>query len=50
MTGFQEIINDPSCRGQAVLFTVPHIGDVGTNPKGKQRDKAIVGLYVYRLE
>ena len=32
MTGYQEIISDPSYRGQAVLFTVPHIGNVGINP------------------
>ena len=31
MTGYQEIISDPSYRGQAVLFTVPHIGNVGIN-------------------
>ena len=31
MTGYQEIITDPSYRGQAVVFTVPHIGNVGIN-------------------
>lgn len=31
MTGYQEIISDPSYRGQGVLFTVPHIGNVGIN-------------------
>ncbi|MFZ2487976.1 MAG: glutamine-hydrolyzing carbamoyl-phosphate synthase small subunit [Anaerolineae bacterium] len=31
MTGYQEIITDPSYRGQGVLFTVPHIGNVGIN-------------------
>ena len=31
MTGYQEILTDPSYRGQAVLFTVPHIGNVGIN-------------------
>jgi carbamoyl-phosphate synthase small subunit len=31
MTGYQEIITDPSYRGQAVLFTVSHIGNVGIN-------------------
>ena len=25
MTGYQEILTDPSYRGQSVLFTVPHI-------------------------
>jgi carbamoyl-phosphate synthase small subunit len=31
MTGYQEILSDPSYRGQGVLFTVPHIGNVGIN-------------------
>ncbi|GAB4486316.1 MAG: glutamine-hydrolyzing carbamoyl-phosphate synthase small subunit [Anaerolineales bacterium] len=31
MTGYQEIITDPSYRGQGVLFTVSHIGNVGIN-------------------
>jgi carbamoyl-phosphate synthase small subunit len=31
MTGYQEILTDPSYRGQAVLFTFSHIGNVGIN-------------------
>jgi carbamoyl-phosphate synthase small subunit len=31
MTGYQEILTDPSYRGQGVLFTVSHIGNVGIN-------------------
>ncbi len=31
MTGYQEIITDPSYRGQGVLFTTAHIGNVGIN-------------------
>jgi len=31
MTGYQEIITDPSYRGQGVLFTASHIGNVGIN-------------------
>ncbi len=31
MTGYQEILTDPSYRGQGVLFTVPHIGNIGIN-------------------
>ena len=31
MTGYQEIITDPSYHGQAVLFTVSHLGNVGIN-------------------
>src|ERR1700730_15826995 len=31
MTGYQEILTDPSYAGQIVAFTFPHIGIVGTN-------------------
>jgi carbamoyl-phosphate synthase small subunit len=31
MTGYQEIVTDPSYAGQIITFTFPHIGNVGTN-------------------
>jgi len=31
MTGYQEILTDPSYAGQILTFTFPHIGNVGTN-------------------
>ena len=31
MTGYQEILTDPSYMAQIVAFTFPHIGNVGTN-------------------
>ena len=31
MTGYQEILTDPSYAGQIITFTFPHIGNVGTN-------------------
>src|SRR5690349_10586266 len=31
LTGYQEILTDPSYAGQIVTFTFPHIGNVGTN-------------------
>lgn len=31
MTGYQEILTDPSYTGQIITFTFPHIGNVGTN-------------------
>jgi carbamoyl-phosphate synthase small subunit len=31
MTGYQEILSDPSYAGQIICFTFPHIGIVGTN-------------------
>jgi carbamoyl-phosphate synthase small subunit len=33
MTGYQEIMTDPSYAGQVVTFTFPHIGNVGVNPQ-----------------
>ena len=32
MTGYQEILTDPSYAEQVVLFTFPHVGNVGANP------------------
>lgn len=32
ITGYQEILTDPSYAGQIVVFTFPHIGNTGTNP------------------
>src|SRR6187401_3565152 len=31
MTGYQEILSDPSYAAQIICFTFPHIGNVGTN-------------------
>ena len=33
MTGYQEVMTDPSYAGQIVAFTFPHIGNVGANPE-----------------
>ncbi len=33
MTGYQEIMTDPSYAGQIITFTFPHVGNVGTNPE-----------------
>jgi len=33
MTGYQEVLTDPSYAGQVITFTFPHIGNVGTNPE-----------------
>lgn len=33
MTGYQEILTDPSYAEQVVMFTFPHIGNVGANPE-----------------
>jgi carbamoyl-phosphate synthase small subunit len=33
ITGYQEILTDPSYAGQIITFTFPHVGNVGTNPE-----------------
>jgi carbamoyl-phosphate synthase small subunit len=38
MTGYQEIMTDPSFAGQIINFTFPHIGNVGTNPDDVECD------------
>ena len=39
LTGYQEIISDPSYAGQIINFTFPHIGNVGTNNEDFESDK-----------
>ena len=33
ISGYQEILTDPSYAGQIVVLTYPHIGNYGTNPQ-----------------
>jgi carbamoyl-phosphate synthase small subunit len=46
MTGYQEIISDPSYAEQIITFTFPHIGNTGTNKddneSGKPRVKGVI--------
>jgi len=47
ITGYQEILTDPSYAGQIITFTFPHIGNVGTNPEDfETRTPAARGLIV----
>ncbi|MEZ5656183.1 MAG: glutamine-hydrolyzing carbamoyl-phosphate synthase small subunit [Sphingobium sp.] len=47
ITGYQEIMTDPSYAGQIVTFTFPHIGNVGTNAEDVEREKpAALGCIV----
>ena len=39
ITGYQEIISDPSYAEQIINFTFPHIGNVGTNQEDHESDK-----------
>ena len=47
MTGYQEIMTDPSYAGQIINFTFPHIGNIGTNPVDIETDvPACLGMIV----
>ncbi len=39
MTGYQEVMTDPSYAGQIITFTFPHIGNVGTNDEDIEADE-----------
>jgi carbamoyl-phosphate synthase small subunit len=47
MTGYQEILTDPSYRGQTVLLTQPHIGNYGVNSEDEESTRLwLSGLVV----
>jgi carbamoyl-phosphate synthase small subunit len=47
MTGYQEIMTDPSYAGQVVTFTFPHVGNVGVNPEDDEAgDPVAAGMVV----
>ena len=48
MTGYQEILTDPSYRGQGVLFTASHIGNVGINTEDYESAAPQVSAVVVR--
>lgn len=48
MTGYQEILTDPSYCRQIVTLTYPHIGNVGTNDEDKESNKSWVAGLVIR--
>jgi carbamoyl-phosphate synthase small subunit len=48
MTGYQEILTDPSYAGQIVCMTVPHIGNVGVNKQDMESRRPWVGGFVVR--
>jgi carbamoyl-phosphate synthase small subunit len=50
MTGYQEILTDPSYAGQVVTLTYPHIGNVGANPEdAESRSVYAAGLVIRDL-
>jgi carbamoyl-phosphate synthase small subunit len=48
LTGYQEVITDPSYAKQIVTLTYPHIGSVGTNPEDEESSKVYVSGLVIR--
>ena len=50
MTGYQEIITDPSYAGQIITFTFPHIGNVGTNRDDLERETAAAAGIVLKSD
>ncbi|WP_428309296.1 glutamine-hydrolyzing carbamoyl-phosphate synthase small subunit [Hydrocarboniphaga sp.] len=48
MTGYQEIMTDPSYREQIVTLTYPHVGNVGSNPEDCESDRVHIAGLVLR--
>lgn len=48
MTGYQEILTDPSYSHQLVTLTYPHIGNVGTNPLDEEADRVFAAGLIIR--
>ena len=53
MTGYQEVMTDPSYRGQIVTFTYPELGNTGVNPEDEESGyphvKAVIARNICRL-
>jgi carbamoyl-phosphate synthase small subunit len=48
MTGYQEVLTDPSYRGQIVAMTAPQIGNVGVNPEDAEASRPWCAGFVMR--
>ncbi len=48
MTGYQEVLTDPSYKGQIVIMTYPLIGNYGVNPEDEESDRPQVEGFVIR--
>lgn len=48
MTGYQEILTDPSYTNQIVTLTYPHIGNTGTNSEDEEADKMYAAGLIIR--
>jgi len=49
MTGYQEVMTDPSYAGQIVAFTFPHIGNTGITPEDDETGAPVALGMVIRL-
>ena len=50
LTGYQEIISDPSYAGQIINFTFPHIGNVGTNKEDHESNNIWTKGVIFNTE
>ena len=48
LSGYQEVVTDPSYAGQVIAFTYPHIGNYGTNPFDDESGRPFCGGVVVR--
>jgi carbamoyl-phosphate synthase small subunit len=48
MTGYQEILTDPSYKGQIIVMTEPHIGNVGVNSQDQESRQIFCEGFVVR--
>ena len=48
MTGYQEVVTDPSYKNQIITFTYPHIGNVGINNEDQESSSSFVSGLVLR--
>jgi carbamoyl-phosphate synthase small subunit len=48
MTGYQEILTDPSYQGQMVAMTYPEIGNVGVNPEDVESGRPFVAAFIVK--
>ncbi|MDJ0912802.1 MAG: glutamine-hydrolyzing carbamoyl-phosphate synthase small subunit [Desulfobacterales bacterium] len=48
MTGYQEVLTDPSYRGQLVTMTYPLIGNYGTNPEDVESSRIQVAAFIVK--
>ncbi len=48
LTGYQEVLTDPSYRGQIVTMTYPHIGNTGINPEDNESMRPFLAGFVVK--